>query len=85
MKWSLLLLLTITTGINAQQHFELPLWLNDAPNDNGLTGPEKGVEENKISNVSEPVIMVYLPKESNGLLLPAPVAGIVTWQSWLGL
>ena len=62
----LLSLTVITMKVRAQKNFEIPLWPNGAPNDNGLSGPEKGVEQNRVENVSKPVLMVYLPKESNG-------------------
>jgi len=75
MKWALLLLLAISTKAIAQQNFELPLWPNGAPNSNALSGPEKGVAENRVSNVSKPVLMVYLPKESNGQAVVACPGG----------
>jgi acetyl esterase/lipase len=63
----LVLFITVMTmSVSAQNHVELPLWPDGAPNDNGLSGPEKGVEQNRIENVSKPALMVYLPKESNG-------------------
>jgi acetyl esterase/lipase len=75
MKWGLILLLFVTTNNFAQKHFELPLWPDGAPNDNGLSGPEKKVEQNWIGNISKPLIMVYLPKESNGQAIIACPGG----------
>ncbi len=38
---------------------ELPLWANGAPDDNGLTGPER--EGGCVGNVSKPTITIHLP------------------------
>lgn len=51
----------------AQQPVELPLWLDGAPNSNGLTGGEKEVSPHRISNVTDPTITVYRAPQPNGM------------------
>jgi len=43
----------------AQEPTEMKLWPNGAPNDNGLTGPEKHMENGRVGNITDPVIYVY--------------------------
>ena len=39
----------------------MPLWAQGAPDDNGLSGPEKG--GGCIGNISKPMLEVYLPSK----------------------
>ena len=50
----LMSLLAISTALSAQKPVELELWPDGAPNSNGITTPEQKLENNRISNVSEP-------------------------------
>ena len=60
-------LLAISTALSAQKPVELELWPDGAPNSNGITTPEQKLENNRISNVSEPTLTVYPAAKPNGL------------------
>lgn len=64
-------LLAISTALSAQKPVELELWPDGAPNSNGITTPEQKLENNRISNVSEPTLTIY------------PAAKRTDWLSWL--
>ena len=49
-------LLAISTALSAQKPVELELWPDGSPNSNGITTPEQKLENNRISNVSEPTL-----------------------------
>ena len=55
----LMSLLAISTALSAQKPVELELWPDGAPNSNGITTPEQKLENNRISNVSEPTLTIY--------------------------
>lgn len=72
-------LLAISTALSAQKPVELELWPDGAPNSNGITTPEQKLENNRISNVSEPTLTVYPAAKPNGLAVVAcPGGGIHT-------
>jgi len=75
MKFLLILFMGMSVTAMAQQKFELPLWPNGAPNSNGLQGPETGITEGRVANISQPTITVYLPKEGNGAAIIACPGG----------
>lgn len=54
---------------------ELELWPDDAPNSNGITTPEQKLENNRISNVSEPTLTIYPAAKPNGLAVVACPGG----------
>ena len=60
-------LLAISTALSAQKPVELELWPDGAPNSNGITTPEQKLENNRISNVSEPTLTVYPAAKPTGL------------------
>lgn len=67
----LMSLLAISTALSAQKPVELELWPDGAPNSNGITTPEQKLENNRISNVSEPTLtIIRQPNRTD-------------WQSWL--
>ncbi len=57
------------TTLFAQKPIEIKLWPDGAPNSNGVKGNEQELEKNRISNITDPTITVYLPKESNGMAI----------------
>ena len=54
--------LVITSFTTMAQDFKLKVWLNGAPDSNGMTLPEEVYEGKRVRNVSEAEIYVYLPK-----------------------
>ena len=68
-------LLAISTALSAQKPVELELWPDGAPNSNGITTPEQKLENNRISNVSEPTLTVYPAAKPNGLAVVACPGG----------
>lgn len=62
-------LLMFCTTLFAQKPIEIKLWPDGAPNSNGVKGNEQELEKNRISNITDPTITVYLPKESNGMAI----------------
>lgn len=46
------------------QDLTLDVWANGAPDDNGLTGPEEILENNRVRNISVAKMYVYLPEQS---------------------
>lgn len=44
----------------------LKLWPDGAPDDNGLTGPEKVMEGGRIGNISDPELLVFPAENPNG-------------------
>ena len=71
----LMSLLAISTALSAQKPVELELWPDGAPNSNGITTPEQKLENNRISNVSEPTLTVYPAAKPNGLAVVACPGG----------
>lgn len=59
----------MTVTVFAQQPIELALWVDGAPNSNGLTGSEQELQPNRISNVTHPTISVYRPARPNGMAI----------------
>lgn len=59
----------LCTTLFAQKPIEIKLWPDGAPNSNGVKGNEQELEKNRISNITDPTITVYLPKESNGMAI----------------
>ena len=68
-------LLAISTALSAQKPVELELWPDGVPNSNGITTPEQKLENNRISNVSEPTLTVYPAAKPNGLAVVACPGG----------
>lgn len=56
----------VSLPLFGQQQFTLPVWPDGAPQSNGLSGPEKEDYPNRISNVSEPTLNIFLPEKSTG-------------------
>lgn len=52
--------------ILAAQPVILDVWPKGAPNDNGLTGPERQLENGRVDNISQPTLTVYPAKKPNG-------------------
>lgn len=71
----LMSLLAISTALSAQKPVELELWPDGVPNSNGITTPEQKLENNRISNVSEPTLTVYPAAKPNGLAVVACPGG----------
>lgn len=59
----------LCTTLLAQKPIEIKLWPDGAPNSNGVEGNEQELEKDRISNITDPTITVYLPKESNGMAI----------------
>lgn len=59
-------LLLMSTSLLAQKEFKMPVWPDDAPLSNGLSGAEQGWDNFRVTNVSVPELYVYLPEKSNG-------------------
>lgn len=53
----------------AQKPIVLDLWPNGVPTENGLTGGEKMLENNFLTNVTKPTISVYLAEKPNGICI----------------
>ncbi len=68
-------MLVLSTVLSAQQPTELLLWLDGAPNSNGITTPEQELEPHRISNVSCPTLTVYPAENPNGLAVIACPGG----------
>jgi len=69
-------ILFITTTLFAQKPMEIKLWPDGTPNTNQITGKELELEKNRISNVTEPTLTVYLPSKTNGkMILMCPGGG----------
>lgn len=66
---SLITVLLLTTMLSAQKPVELPLWLNGAPNTNGLTGAQEDLNGGRVANVVTPSITVYRPALPNGMAI----------------
>lgn len=83
--FSLLLLVMMVTMAQAQSPVVFHLWPNGAPNDNGEMGPEKA-NEMFVTNVTDPVMTVYLPEKPNGLAVLACPGGsyLQVWQGTEG-
>lgn len=64
---------------------EFHLWPEGAPNDNGLEGPEQ-VNPMFVTNVTDPVMTVYLPEHPTGLAILACPGGsyLQVWQGTEG-
>ena len=71
----LMSLLAISTALSAQKPVELELWPDGAPNSNGITTPEQKLENNRITNVSEPTLTIYPAAKPNGLAVVACPGG----------
>lgn len=74
-------LLAISTALSAQKPVELELWPDDAPNSNGITTPEQKLENNRISNVSEPTLtIIRQPNRTDWLSWLVPEGDTYAWQ-----
>lgn len=60
---------------NAQKPIELKLWQEGAPNSNELYGEEFERSTNRIANVVDPTIAVYVAKNGNGKAIVACPGG----------
>ncbi len=62
----LFILLCAAFTINSSaQDLVIDVWPNGAPTDNGLTGPEVELENNRVANISVAKMYVYFPEEKN--------------------
>lgn len=59
----------VTTMLSAQKPVELPLWLNGAPNDTGLTNSEQNQNNEWVSDVTTPTLTVYPASHPNGMAI----------------
>lgn len=77
----LMSLLAISTALSAQKPIELELWPDGAPNSNGITTPEQKLENNRISNVSEPTLtIIRQPNRTDWLSWLVPEGDTYAWQ-----
>lgn len=77
----LMSLLAISTALSAQKPVELELWPDGAPNSNGITTPEQKLENNRISNVSEPTLtIIRQPNRTDWLSWLVPEGDTYAWQ-----
>ena len=76
----LMSLLAISAALSAQKPVELKLWPNGAPNSNGITTPEQKLENNRISNVSEPSPFIRQPSRTDWPLWLVPEGDTYVWQ-----
>lgn len=84
--FSLILLSLIVFVSQAQIRTEVfHLWPNGAPNDNGEAGPEQANPQ-FVTNVTDPMMTVYLPENPNGLAVLACPGGsyLQVWQGTEG-
>lgn len=76
MKKLLFIILTvISTGMYAQKPIIIKLWPNGAPNSNGITTTEKEVSPNRISDVTDPELIVFPASKPNGQAIIACPGG----------
>ena len=68
-------LLMFTTTMFAQKPIEIQLWPNGAPNSNGITTPEKQIDESRVSDVTVPTLTIYRAAEPNGMAIVACPGG----------
>lgn len=77
----LMSLLAISTSLSAQKPVELELWPDGTPNSNGITTPEQKLENNRISNVSEPTLtIIRQPNRTDWLSWLVPEGDTYVWQ-----
>lgn len=77
----LMSLLAISTALSAQKPVELELWPDGVPNSNGITTPEQKLENNRISNVSEPTLtIIRQPNRTDWLSWLVPEGDTYAWQ-----
>lgn len=81
----ILISLLSLTAFAQTNRIDFPLWPDGAPNDNGLVGSETGNAQ-FVTNVTEPVLTVYLPEQPNGLAVLACPGGsyLQVWQGTEG-
>ena len=61
----LFILLCVAFTLNSSaQDLVIDVWPNGAPTDNGLSGPEVELENNRVANISEAKMYVYFPEKS---------------------
>lgn len=84
---SLFVMLLVTAILVQAQNksLEFHLWPNGAPNDNGELGPEKANPQ-FVTNVTDPMMTVYLPENPNGLAILVCPGGsyLQVWQGTEG-
>lgn len=68
-------LLMIATAMHAQKPIEIQLWPNGAPNSNGITTPEKKIDESRVSDVTVPTLTIYPASKPCGLAIVACPGG----------
>lgn len=62
----IVLFIALFAGSLVAQDQVIDLWPDGAPSDNGLSGPEEDMGNNRIANISVPKMYVYMPsKETN--------------------
>ncbi|MCL2028215.1 MAG: alpha/beta hydrolase [Bacteroidales bacterium] len=65
----------VMLNAQTQDTLTIHLWPNGAPNPNGLSGPEIDEGRGRISNISDPTITVYRPRNPNGMAIMAIPGG----------
>ncbi len=68
-------LLMFASTMFAQKPIEIQLWPNGAPNSNGITTPEKQIDESRVSDVTIPTLTIYPASKPNGLAIVACPGG----------
>lgn len=68
-------LLMFTTTMFAQKPIEIQLWPNGVPNSNGITTPEKQIDESRVSDVTVPTLTIYRAAKPNGMAIVACPGG----------
>lgn len=84
--FSIIMISLCVLALQAQvSPMEFHLWPNGAPNDNGEQGPEQANPQ-FVTNVTDPVMTVYLPERPNGLAVLACPGGsyLQVWQGTEG-
>lgn len=59
-------LMLTATSLWAQQPIEIPIWPEEIPNSNGLTGEQENLDGGRVANVTHPAMYVYPAAEPNG-------------------
>jgi len=78
-----LLVASISLFAQAKPTYEIRLWPDGAPTSNELTGPEKDYDGTHVSNVTDPVLYIFVPSNPNGVgILACPGGAYI--DVWVG-
>lgn len=70
-----MVLLVCSLSLSAQKPIVMELWPNGAPNTNGITTPEKQIDESRVTDVTRPTLTVYRAPKPNGMAIVACPGG----------